>query len=969
MIQTPMDGASLRRPLRRAGPFRWVVCSLSKAVAVDVRRLNLDPNAKEWSLLTSTATGKKFFPNGLPGTPLRYSLFLLLLAAVALGNTGRARAATVTAAFPPYYTPLLPFQVALSVAPDPTTRVYSVEDNPPIGFTVSAISHGGVFDPSVGRVKWGPFSDAQYRVLSYRLTPPENATGTQQWDGRAAFDSTLVGIGGQRLTAKFPGTLIRSLPADYLPGLELTVTVSGVPAASVLVWVVEDQIPVGWQVTRISYSGVYDTGSGRVKWGPFLDTVPRLLTYTVSPPADARNDVTFSAQARFDDASLGDTAMLPIHASQKNSLVRSAPATYLPGVGFDVSLSVVPAPYVTLFVLEELLPAGWTPTDVTGSGIWDAGNRRLKWGPFVDASVVPATFRYRLTPGAGATAPLPLQATAIFGADTLVSASTIERFLAHTENTVVRRLPSHYVPGAALTVTNVATPIDTALVYAVEQEVPAGWSVGVISHGGAFDAGNRRVKWGPFFDGTATARELSCQWVAPSEAFGIVNFAGSSRFDNVAVSVTGDSSLGNAPATVVRTLPAGYVPEVTFAVTLLVTPVPGVVTYAVEETVPTGWGIGVVSDGGAFDAVNQKLKWGPFLDGNLRSLAYQLTPPNGATGSQTFAGQGTFNALAVASGGASDLPKLVPQVVGRWTFYNESVWDGYTAGPDLRDDAALATDKSALLPGQKAVFANYTSCARGINGIMVDILGLPAGVGLADSDFEFRLGNALPVSEWNIAPAPLPAGGVTLRRGAGTGGSDRITLSWGADAVKKQWLRIAVKATPATGLASDDVFYFGNAIGETGNSPTDAMVTSADALRELAHVAASASVVNPFDLNRDGKVGAADRLIVLGNLSVLKPLTLLNLASSPGLQGILTPSSVATPTGSMRRVGAGVAVRWPSDGWPVWIWTATALIGKEWELFDRVGEGRLSGETLEALLPIEAGEAGRFYRLESHREE
>ena len=51
---------------------------------------------------------------------------------------------------------------------------------------------------------------------------------------------------------------------------------------------------------------------------------------------------------------------------------------------------------------------------------------------------------------------------------------------------------------------------------------------------------------------------------------------------------------------------------------------------------------------------------------------------------------------------------------------------------------------------------------------------------------------------------------------ASGGGDSSNTFGW------------AVLASPNTGLADDDVFYFGNAVGETGNSSTDAMVTTAD---------------------------------------------------------------------------------------------------------------------------------------------
>src|SRR5262245_61402273 len=76
-------------------------------------------------------------------------------------------------------------------------------------------------------------------------------------------------------------------------------------------------------------------------------------------------------------------------------------------------------------------------------------------------------------------------------------------------------------------------------------------------------------------------------------------------------------------------------------------------------------------------------------------------------------------------------------VVGRSLFYNHSSFDGDDVAVNASDDSAIATDKSALLPGGTASFANYSSYSGGINGVMVDIAGLPSFTLSAD-DFEFR---------------------------------------------------------------------------------------------------------------------------------------------------------------------------------------------------------------------------------------
>ena len=57
---------------------------------------------------------------------------------------------------------------------------------------------------------------------------------------------------------------------------------------------------------------------------------------------------------------------------------------------------------------------------------------------------------------------------------------------------------------------------------------------------------------------------------------------------------------------------------------------------------------------------------------------------------------------------------------------------------------------------------------------------------------------------------------ITVRPGAGQDGADRITLIWADNAIRNSWLQVTVLATDATGLAANDVFYFGNAVGESG---------------------------------------------------------------------------------------------------------------------------------------------------------
>jgi hypothetical protein len=230
------------------------------------------------------------------------------------------------------------------------------------------------------------------------------------------------------------------------------------------------------------------------------------------------------------------------------------------------------------------------------------------------------------------------------------------------------------------------------------------------------------------------------------------------------------------------------------------------------------------------------------------------------------------------------------QVVGRHIFYNDSAYDGNDALASALDDGAIAPNKQALLPGGTATFANYTSYSKGINGIMIDVAGL-AGTPTA-GDFSFRVGNDDTPGGWTPLATP-PS--VSVRSGAGVNGSDRVTLIWPNGVIAKQWLQSTMNKTAQTGLGTPNVFYFGSAIGETGNSPSDARVTSADELLARLHphtIANPTDILDPYDFNRDTRVTALDQNIARLNRTTLA--TALNLIHPPA-------SLLAAP---LQRVGA-----------------------------------------------------------------
>jgi hypothetical protein len=230
-------------------------------------------------------------------------------------------------------------------------------------------------------------------------------------------------------------------------------------------------------------------------------------------------------------------------------------------------------------------------------------------------------------------------------------------------------------------------------------------------------------------------------------------------------------------------------------------------------------------------------------------------------------------------------------------FYNQSGtstrYDGNNLAINASDDSAIATDKTAYFweDAGAATFANVSSYSKGINGIMVDIAG-PHG-SITAADFIFRVGNNNSPGTWATANAPSS---VSVRAGAGQGGSDRVEIIWApGTAPTKQWLEVITKANANTGLAQKvgypvgqgDAFFFGNALGNSGLGDTAALstVNATDengARLNPANLGNNIPITNIYDYTRDAQVNANDQNASrLNSTNVATALKYINLTTAP----------------------------------------------------------------------------------------
>jgi uncharacterized delta-60 repeat protein len=267
--------------------------------------------------------------------------------------------------------------IQLATTPPASVSVYAVEDQPPAGWPVTNISHSGVWDGATGKVKFGPFYDAEPRALSYEVGTPvwgiHCALGVFCFSGRASADGVNSPVGGQQCLA-----LAGYFPADVTPA--------------------DQQISIG-EVT--AYGAAWRRGSNWLchPQGIPIDYVTRAAflwrageCYVVDP-AITRQPLWWVACGTSGGA---DVQSAGTQVFNLRSAARQMPAVFVPGEPFTVTVATQPGTDTRAHAVEEAIPTGWTVSAINGGGDFDAAGGKVKWGPFFDAT--PRTLNYRVNP-------------------------------------------------------------------------------------------------------------------------------------------------------------------------------------------------------------------------------------------------------------------------------------------------------------------------------------------------------------------------------------------------------------------------------------------------------------------------------------------------------------------------------------------------------------------------------------------
>ena len=318
------------------------------------------------------------------------------LAQVAIDYRGECDTFAAWRQLDPTYCPGVPYGVQIHLTP---ATAVAVEDAPPAGWQVTAISSDGVFDEAHGKVKWGPFYGGMTpRSVSYEVIPPENHAGEACFEGTISQDGVNTPICGDqciersccpRMEADSPQSPCRECPIDDCTGCANSACTNGH-----LTMCEMTSYACAWRqgcnddlagVTRAAFiwqnGECYCWDEGEQNWFP-VDCKPAGSGCCLGSDPEAVVGGTGAARIAVSTATAARTRSLR-DGRQPRVLELTLPVT-------------IEAPAGTTAVgLEVQVPSGWKVADISDDGEWDGLNRKVKWGPFMTDLSRRVTFTVR----------------------------------------------------------------------------------------------------------------------------------------------------------------------------------------------------------------------------------------------------------------------------------------------------------------------------------------------------------------------------------------------------------------------------------------------------------------------------------------------------------------------------------------------------------------------------------------------
>ena len=301
------------------------------------------------------------------------------------------------------------------------------------------------------------------------------------------------------------------------------------------------------------------------------------------------------------------------------------PLWYVPGVKLTVRLQASPKTNATSYVVHDAPPAGWIINSVGENGSIDTGGAGVTFGPFNDR--LARTFTYMVTP--------PLNEA---GEKHFVGTGTANDITSPivgvTAVTAAQPHPADINPTNFFIGTNELDAYTTAWKRCQTWPVsPSPVPVNYLTRAGYIAQGGG-------------AYAISTNYPSPLPPLIWVRDASVPDVTSNSLGSTVPWTTNNY-GTAVASMPTNYFSNVTFAVSISVTPAAACSAYAVEDRPPEGWIVTNVNNGGFYCPILKKVKWGLFLDNQARTLTYQVTPSTNLPNVVGFSGVASFDGINV----------------------------------------------------------------------------------------------------------------------------------------------------------------------------------------------------------------------------------------------------------------------------------------------------------------------------------
>jgi hypothetical protein len=399
---------------------------------------------------------------------------------------------------------------------------------------------------------------------------------------RAGYLPSVAVVGNYIAPGSGDGVdLVRAVSGNgtFLPAISVTAT----PHGNVSCYLLTETVADGLTPYEIGQDAVWNGTNRTLKWGPYTDATPRVLTYKVSGPSAT---YALTGQGSFDGNPVTVQGVTAVTVDLTTMPVVATPViTPTPNGIFPVNVTISCATTGALihFTLDG--------TQADESSPVYAGPIHLVTTAIVQARA----FRSWSVPSG------PI--TVFYGDEQRAAGTSIGRTIM-ASGTPTPLIQIAVQPGAGVKC------------YAVSEVIPAGLTPAQISDNGVFSSGTRTICWGPFLD--AQARTVSYHLSGPD---GTYELSGAGSFDGFGTQTPGDQIVvvENHPY-----LAHGVAGNWTFAASVLVTSTPPVSAscYTVEEYLPAGMTPQNISNGGLWNSNMLTLKWGPFLDATPRVFRY-----------------------------------------------------------------------------------------------------------------------------------------------------------------------------------------------------------------------------------------------------------------------------------------------------------------------------------------------------------